>query len=176
MCNVVVEPVNPYARLLANPEGNPNVYRFQDTSVYSTYRLWDFNDGSPMDTSINPLHEFTAPGIYNVCLYAFNQFGVDTTCTTIEILATNINKLNSTVFQVYPNPVKDILNIKIDQLSKSIDIEIFDVNGRIVFKNVKFNPSNNISIPLDGLKNGFYILKLNTSDYNQSIHFVKVDE
>ncbi|MCB0409597.1 MAG: T9SS type A sorting domain-containing protein [Flavobacteriales bacterium] len=177
ICKVVVEPINPYARLLVNQEGNPNAYRFQDTSVYSTYRLWDFNDGSPIDTSINPLHEFNAPGIYNVCLYAFNQFGIDTTCTTIEILATNINELNSSVFQVYPNPVKDILNIKMNQhLSKSIEIEIFDVNGKIVVKDVKSNLSNQISIPLDGLKNGFYILKLNGSEFSQSIHFVKTDE
>lgn len=159
MCKVVVKPIQPNARLMSSPEGNPNAFRFQDTSVYSTSRLWDFGDGTPMDTSLNPLHEFTTPGIYNVCLYAYNQFGVDTTCTTIEILATSISEST--------NGITVTNNQEFVILSETINgtYSIYNMEGKIL-------KSGTISktIPIQFLKSGIYFIQLNI-DNNRPLFY-----
>ena len=44
---------------------------FQNTSNGVTY-LWDFGDGSPTTTDVNPTHTFNGPGQYEVSLTAFD--------------------------------------------------------------------------------------------------------
>ncbi|MGE0561096.1 MAG: PKD domain-containing protein [Flavobacteriales bacterium] len=159
LCKVVVEPVNPYARLIANPEGNPNAYRFQDTSVYSTSRLWDFGDGTATDTAKSPLHQFSAPGIYNVCLYAFNQFGIDTTCVTIEILATGINEL--------ANGITVTNNQEYIILSEALkgDYAIYNMEGKLLKSG-----SLSKNIPIQFLTSGIYFISLNEFNKKSIFH------
>src|SRR6185436_10139121 len=59
-----------------------------NTSSSSTY-LWDFGDGSPVDTSSNPTHTFSSTGIYNVSLIATNPSSCnvsDTDYTSITVI------------------------------------------------------------------------------------------
>ncbi len=46
--------------------------------------LWSFGDGSA-STEVSPLHTFPGPGVYEVCLSAFWQGCVDSTCTTLVV-------------------------------------------------------------------------------------------
>ncbi|MBK8340403.1 MAG: PKD domain-containing protein [Flavobacteriales bacterium] len=45
---------------------------------------WNFGDGSA-STDVSPFHTFPGPGIYTVCLVAYWQNCVDSTCTTVQI-------------------------------------------------------------------------------------------
>ncbi len=64
---------------------NPNRWvDFTDQSENTTSHLWDFDDGNT-DTSANPLHNYTDPGIYNVIHYASSGCGTDTLEKTIEV-------------------------------------------------------------------------------------------
>lgn len=150
LCKIVVEPINPNARLISAQEGNPNTYRLMDTSVYATSRLWDFGDGSPTDTAKSPLHEFSAPGNYNVCLYVFNQFGIDTTCVTIEILATSINEST--------NGITVTNNQEYVILSETLkgDYAIHNMEGKLLKSG-----SLSKNIPIQFLKSGIYFIQLN---------------
>lgn len=57
-----------------------------------------------------------------------------------------------------PNPSKDILNIE-TKLILPYKVFIYDINGKMVFKEEKFSDGN---IDLTGLKKGNYILKVIT--------------
>ena len=46
---------------------------------------WDFGDGN-MATGQNPLHTYTAPGTYTVCLTATNQAGSNTACQEVPVV------------------------------------------------------------------------------------------
>ena len=47
---------------------------------------WDFNDGSPLETTQNPNHEYANPGLYEVQLITENVFGCsDTLLQTVEV-------------------------------------------------------------------------------------------
>ena len=67
---------------------------------------------------------------------------------------------NDLLFEVFPNPAKNILNINYKNILLE-KIEIFDVNGRICYsKNVSSsNLFNKIEIPLNNFLNGNYFLK-----------------
>ncbi|MGB0862478.1 MAG: PKD domain-containing protein, partial [Saprospiraceae bacterium] len=60
-------------------------YNFNNSSVDALTYSWDFGDGSTSNQT-NPIHIFTTAGTYNVCLYASNACGTDTTCQTVTIV------------------------------------------------------------------------------------------
>ena len=76
----------------------------------------------------------------------------------------NIVQVNNSVFKIFSNPVKDFLNIEI-QNSVISNLYIFDANGKLLLSN-KYNKSN-ISINVSTLSSGIYQLKffVNTKGY-----------
>lgn len=73
---------------------------------------------------------------------------------------------------IYPNPVNDVLNINIKDLTGSdVAIKVIDTNGREVYNNIITNFQNENSIDLSSLASGIYIINL-TGDklkYSQKI-------
>ncbi|MFC2097418.1 T9SS type A sorting domain-containing protein, partial [Bacteroidota bacterium] len=71
------------------------------------------------------------------------------------------------IFGIYPNPVNDILFIKLQDESKVADIQItiFDVNGRSIFQSYEFVKEINIS----KYRNGIYFIKLTNSAKHSDI-------
>lgn len=87
---------------------------------------------------------------------------------TEEDLSTN--DLNSNEFSIFPNPVKDILNINFDGNENISTIEIYTITGQ---KIKHFNPTKNIQ--LNELNKGVYLLKATTENgktYNKK--FIKL--
>jgi PKD repeat protein len=79
---------------LATPTANfiytSNVftYNFANSSTNAVSYSWDFSDGATSNQT-NPIHTFSGVGVYNVCLYATNACGTDTSCQNITISITN---------------------------------------------------------------------------------------
>ncbi len=61
----------------------PDTVIFQNTSIGTTY-IWDFGDGSPLNTQVNPTHIYTNSGIYNVKLISNLLNGCNLTDTVIK--------------------------------------------------------------------------------------------
>nr|WP_315035511.1 T9SS type A sorting domain-containing protein [uncultured Chryseobacterium sp.] len=92
----------------------------------------------------------------------------NTYTTTVEnVLATTESSKNTTQFTIYPNPVKDILNIK--SKDEVIKAEIYDVTGRIInSSNVQGNSMN-----VSELSKGNYMIKVFTKDKTMVQKFIK---
>jgi hypothetical protein len=75
---------------------------------------------------------------------------------------------NNKNVSIYPNPVKDNLNINIKDFSDEVSVKIIDINGREVFnKNINnFNTSN--TLDLSSFSSGIYVLKLSGEGLNYS--------
>ena len=59
---------------------------FTDASTQSPSSwLWDFGDGNT-STQQNPMHTYSAPGTYTVCLTSTNSCGSDSTCYSVDIV------------------------------------------------------------------------------------------
>lgn len=100
--------------------------------------------------------------IDNVFANSVNVGTLDvTSCSTIGIS----EQKNAADFSVFPNPAKNILNIKMTEGSKSNSkYELFDLKGQLV-KNgtIKANSILN-QINIDGLAPGLYFMKISNNE------------
>lgn len=88
-----------------------------------------------------------------------NPIFTNTYTTSVQnVLATAEANKENNIISIYPNPVKDVLNIRFKQ--EIIKAEIYDVSGRIISS---LSVTGN-SIPVSELSKGNYILKAFTKD------------
>ena len=80
------------------------------------------------------------------------------TCNT-----TSINSQDLANFNIFPNPVSDVLNIKSDK--EIIKVEISDILGKIILSEI--NPKNSINVKR--LQKGIYSIKITFKDENSII-------
>ena len=80
---------------------------------------------------------------------------------------------NDEAVVLYPNPTHNELNIRINNYVGKLDIQIIDINGRIInnFINTDFNIEK--LIDLNGLQNGVYIIKISADKLNFTKQFIK---
>ena len=75
---------------------------------------------------------------------------------------------NNEKVSIYPNPVKDNLNININDFYGEVSVKIIDVNGREVLNQTiaNFNASNTLNVST--FSSGIYILKLQGENLNHT--------
>lgn len=80
---------------------------------------------------------------------------------------------NEDSFRVYPNPTNDLLNVRINNYVGKVNIQVIDINGRIVkeLKNEDFNIEK--SLNLNNLQSGMYVLKVNGDNLNFTQKIIK---
>lgn len=91
----------------------------------------------------------------------------------ILLLNTDSNVLDKKL-TLFPNPTSGVFEIKMETQFQDVDVELYDSNGRIVFKN-KFNSSstNSKAIDISSLSNGVYFLKVKNDEFTQTEKIVK---
>lgn len=99
----------------------------------------------------------------------------DITCTGSDQKITSdfTNVLNVPLtFKVYPNPVNDMLNIKLSGDKSKAIIAIYDLSGKKLHTETKIS-SDNLSIDMSSFKRGVYILKVVTPSLVQTMNLLK---
>ncbi|MBO6186671.1 MAG: T9SS type A sorting domain-containing protein [Chryseobacterium sp.] len=89
------------------------------------------------------------------------------TTTVQNVLSTSEISNDKTELSIYPNPVKDVLNIQ--SKNQIVKAEIYDVNGRILVS----TSLNGNSIHVSELPKGNYIIKLFSKDKATAHKFIK---
>jgi hypothetical protein len=89
--------------------------------------------------------------------------------TIIQTLA-NQTLATSENFKVYPNPVKEVLNLYATGLYTVNSISIFNSLGQLI--QIIANPTNP-SINVSGLKQGIYFINISTENGITSVKFIK---
>ncbi|GIV33351.1 MAG: hypothetical protein KatS3mg031_0886 [Chitinophagales bacterium] len=129
----------------------------QSTDADSVY--WIFGDGN---TSLedNPLHIYSAPGNYTVCLIAINPVGTDTTCITIAV-DTLVNGMHSDLnlfIHISPNPSAGMLQVYWLKNNTPAFYRVFDSYGRLILS--KRNDGHLTVLDLSALSAGIYWLTI----------------
>lgn len=96
ICTSVTVCINSVAGFSASANGATASFTDSTTSQ-PTHWLWDFGDGSPVDSSQNPTHTYAQSGTYNVCLISGNSCSADTFCSTVTICLPTTAAYSSTV-------------------------------------------------------------------------------
>ncbi|MDD3319858.1 MAG: T9SS type A sorting domain-containing protein [Paludibacter sp.] len=80
---------------------------------------------------------------------------------------------NSPSIVIFPNPVEENLNIKLDNSSTgNINVTIFDMFGKVILKDV-YNNTNQINMNVAKLLKGTFICRVATSNQTVNLKFVK---
>ena len=84
-----------------------------------------------------------------------------------------ISNLSNTNFYISPNPVASELNIKTTKGLVLDKISIYDITGRKIFSSVSKEQQPNISINVEGLSKGVYILRVSSNENSSDLKFIK---
>jgi PKD repeat protein len=138
-----------------------NEFSFTNNSTAQYALLWDFGDGNT-SIDINPIHQYSQPGVYEVVLTINNCGKTDSISKTITVDALNISENQQDSWKVYPNPVSHILQV--DYFASDVSkFLIYNGLGEIVLNgNLTFG-TNKIST--DQLKQGVYYIEFNHSSF-----------
>ncbi|MBK6894838.1 MAG: T9SS type A sorting domain-containing protein [Flavobacteriales bacterium] len=150
-----------------------------DSTFQATEKLGEFDGTNPQEVITLP---FTVPvdapvgitrlrvrGVYgavdmDACTDYFygetEDYHVDIT------LATGVRELNSTDVSVFPNPTQGDITISGADLSGTVNFELTDMTGRVVYKDQKSMTANQpVTLPLNGkLAQGTYSLRVITAN------------
>lgn len=78
----------------------------------------------------------------------------------IEGATLSVESFTNSEFSIYPNPTKDILNIKLKNNSTAKLVQVFDLTGRMILE----SEVNNQTVSVESLSTGTYILLLRDQD------------
>ncbi|PCJ01163.1 MAG: hypothetical protein COB15_01635 [Flavobacteriales bacterium] len=145
------------------------------TSTGGTGYSWSFPQGAANPTSsgvVNPPVVFGTSGTHDYYLTVTNNCGSDTDtnqitvdiCTAVNTVS-NVNQIN-----IYPNPVKNILNVV--GLNDVKEIALLDVTGKRVFYSKQIT-DNNLIIDLTDVSKGMYFLQVQTENNLESYKVIK---
>ncbi len=157
-----------------------NSGNFQDTFISGMSRT-EGNDKGPdgkyyfCDWQLNRVNRYNADGTFDETLVS-TGLTVPNSLTFGPDGPTNTNKLltNTTDIKAFPNPATDNVQLIFkSRETESIQLEIYDLQGkRVVFKELE-NTSNTIHLNISNLEKGHYQVLLSQENQSFKSSFVK---
>ena len=123
----------------------PLKFQFVNLSDYEPVLLdWRFGDGN-QSTEDDPSHQYSTPGVYEVCLTVGNINGSDTECKTLYLGSVSTDQAPAKIhINLYPNPCHDKLMIELhDYYPINAQVQIFQSSGNLIHQQ-KMLPGQNI--------------------------------
>ena len=121
-------------------------FRFVDLSAYEPESwFWEFGDGRVSEER-HPRHMYEEEGTYEVCLTVENGNGSDRSCETYVLgTVSSVERRESVLIRVYPNPVEDVLHMKVEDHVSSAVLSVYDLQGREMYRGGLNQGHNRIS-------------------------------
>lgn len=112
---------------------SPFQVTFTEVSSYEpTAWHWDFGDFQTSNERY-PVHTYSQPGVYQVCLRVSNAYDSDTLCRTLYLgVSSTENPQLQTAIEVFPNPFQDILWISMEVNLNHPKFRLYDQYGRLL--------------------------------------------
>ena len=90
--------------------------------------------------------------------------------TTLSV-SLGISENNLLNFEMYPNPVSDLLNIQLPTGTDKAEVGVYDYTGRLV--STKTISSNNSTLDVQNISKGIYIIRVTTNSKIGVQRFIK---
>jgi hypothetical protein len=136
-----------------------------------TYKWLDCNNGyAAIPGATAKTFTPTVSGSYAVVV---SQSGCTDTSNCYYVTAVGLNTLNSIEgVSVYPTITSNEINVQLNKSYNQVQIEVFDLTGRIVVS-TNADGLTNITLDVNSLMNGSYIVRINADGSNGVYRFVK---
>ena len=133
----------------------PDIWTLTDAYYFKAgnYLQYNPNSVSPPDPTV---------------IYGQNQF-YKLSLIKVTTDVQSVSELNDV--NIYPNPAKDRIEIYGSSIKSTINLQIFDLNGKLA---KQINTSENQKIDVSGLANGVYLAKINTSNGTKTVKLLVI--
>lgn len=141
-----------------------NAVSIDGCSYPNKFAASSYSDSSCSYSTNEVTINWNAPLVYiiNALQYYQNELTLST--------SKNLKPTNSIV--VYPNPANNELNVRRNsELNGDIDIDIYDIQGKTVLKQILKN--NETKINIESLLHGIYFVKINSNQYSITEKIIK---
>lgn len=134
---------------------------------YVLHAIWDYGDGSPVDTGMQVNHRYVSNGLYEVkvrliseCLSSLEE---EITYTeTLDVFdATSIPSIEENAILIYPNPAQNRVLVQ-TQFGQIEQINIFNSLGQQIQSNRYDTKVTSVQINSEVLVSGLYYLHIKT--------------
>ncbi|MFN8290789.1 MAG: zinc-dependent metalloprotease family protein [Chitinophagaceae bacterium] len=126
-------------------------------------------------TSGETISYTAAAGTYYAQVYGYNGANSAASCYTLKVQLGTASKMEGLVpgdkVSVFPNPVSDKVNIRIDQPEGVADIKVFDAYGKLVQQQRSAGSLTQLNV--SRLPSGLYIIKVMYAGKETSVKVVK---
>ena len=135
----------------------------------SSYQWVDCDNGNAEIAGADS-QEFTATanGNYAVMI-TLDDCTVTSDC--IEVTSLGLSESNAIAFEYYPNPVQEFLTINLEKEHGKVNIQIHDLNGRLVLNDNQM-ALQNFRMDLSELESGMYILTIIAENHRSNVPVV----
>ena len=150
--------------------GQPAMFGNTSSAVADEFD-WQFGDGGN-STDKYPNYTFTQAGIFSVTMTATNTVDNENDIVvltdavlvdTSESCGLGLDDKPAAISSIYPNPAADFIIIESGlETGSTYQIQLFDVQGREVFRRITMRKSE--SINLDQFASGSYMLQVTDSE------------
>jgi hypothetical protein len=141
------------------------------TNSGAAYQWIDCINNTIIVGATNQFFTPTANGSYAVIITDNNNCTDTSNC--ISVVVSGIDDLQSSLAaKVYPNPTKDYLTVEFSQHKEAIQIQIVDVNGRLVLDQ-NYQADNKIELSVHDLVAGVYFVKIRSKEEMQIVKIIK---
>lgn len=138
-----------------------NSASFTNTSFGATSYYWDFGDGSPADTSQNPVHYYSAIGTYTVMLIVSNGTCFDTAFQAIVVINSNPTAVSQLTNSSWVNVLYENGEVFLAfdlPAAKDVSISVYNLLGeKIFFQHVYRVQKNKIKLNTENVSAGIYV-------------------
>ena len=123
----------------------------------------------------NVIDTYTAPSgaVYNTTgIYTDtipNAVGCDSIITIdLTVGYTGIDNQNIGSYNIYPNPVVDLVNIEFSKLTTDLIISVMDLTGKVIIANIPVNQTN-VQVDVSHFKSGIYFINISNANKTETI-------
>lgn len=159
-------PVSVIQASFTNNEGSRTV-NFTNTSENAVSWEWNFGD-SQTSQEQNPVHTFATSGYFNVKLTSTNADACAHSITKqLNVYITALPHTENSIFKVYPNPVKGMVYIQLNQdIASDSELSIFSLTGQKIHsqKLNKHLMGETITMDISNIPSGTYIMRIPNSE------------
>lgn len=147
------------------------VFQFSDSSMNATTWSWDFGDGSPINTSQNPMHTYSSPGNYQVCLSVSGDStcNVNMYCDSVSFTVDIDDFYAADYINIFPIPASKYFNVTVPSNYYGGQVVVTDVVGKKI-KVVNILNQERLKVLTDEINSGVYFVSI---DYNGERVFTK---
>jgi len=93
---------------------------------------------------------------------------------SLSISTVSITELLESSVSIFPNPVTDVLNISLENVSENISIQVINTLGaEVLVRNVVYKTDKDLQLAVGDLPKGMYLLKINTGSQVHTLPWLK---